>query len=543
MASNSSSRLYEINAEVAHTLIPVITIVGCLCFIGVIGNPLVIYFYGFKLKATPSYIFIVALACSDMVVCVVAMPMEIVDMLKFYTFESSEACKVLRFVNYLASITSCFFLLTIAVDRYRKICRPFQKQISNKLAGILVLVDFACGLFLAWPNIIFYAAVDVNVTEEEGIVGHDCTTIPGSEFRFYILLYNIVLIVAFLTTIVALSVLYGLVGKQLFNLRSFRFYASKAASKMRPGSTQTVRSEMSTMSIDIRTNSEKELNKNYMLEAFNAEVREGGLSTIVEDDGFGTSESRPTSGSERPASSNSVKLSTRSKTFGGGSPKVAPENFNQDQEYTGLSPRSGKPLRLTRSFGDQSISPRIGSATSFQFKRGRGPPKPRIGSAVSTVSYGSTVSYDSDYSDDGFRNEVIPDVQTRDARATGSIDTKKAHAQNINTRRYTIIMMSITIAFVLSFLPYLSVFTWSRLTPEYEPSLLNKSELVAVQLFVRSWLINGSVNPLIYGFLNTEFRQFIKGIFSKICCCCCRKKDDSNTTVVKEPSGMTNSST
>ncbi|KAJ8322364.1 hypothetical protein KUTeg_000835 [Tegillarca granosa] len=103
--------------------------------------------------------------------------------------------------------------------------------------------------------------------------------------------------------------------------------------------------------------------------------------------------------------------------------------------------------------------------------------------------------------------------------------------------------MSITIAFVLSFLPYLTVFTWSRLTPGYEPSLLNKSELIAVQLFVRSWLINGSVNPLIYGFLNTEFRQFVKGIFSKICCCCCRKKDNTNTTIVKEPSGMTNSST
>jgi hypothetical protein len=47
------------------------------------------------------------------------MPLEIVDMRKFYKFENTIACKILRFVNYFASVSSGAILIAIAVDRYR----------------------------------------------------------------------------------------------------------------------------------------------------------------------------------------------------------------------------------------------------------------------------------------------------------------------------------------------------------------------------------------------------------------------------------------
>jgi hypothetical protein len=46
--------------------------------LGFIGNPLVIYYYGFRSRSTSSFHFILALAVFDLIVCCVSMPLEIV---------------------------------------------------------------------------------------------------------------------------------------------------------------------------------------------------------------------------------------------------------------------------------------------------------------------------------------------------------------------------------------------------------------------------------------------------------------------------------
>lgn len=493
---NFSEEVQRLNDEAVETLIPAIVFICILMVIGVLGNPLVVYFYGFKLKPTPSYMFIVSLAVFDFLVCTVSMPLELVDLIRFYTFESAEACKLLRFINYLIAISSGLILIAIAVDRYRKICRPFESQITMRMAKIIIPCIIFGSVCVSWPSFVFYTVVEVNLTEISGAIGQDCTTIRDDSYKFYITLYNGILFLLFVMAITSLTVLYCLVGKQIFSLRSFRFYAQrkKVRSAKRPKSSTTqctddsrgFESFMDSKSTDV-----------------------GNYDEITLP---------PSRGSSRPTTATAIAFTTR---------KVAPspENFERDVTKIsgGLGNTSNGSLRISRSLHNAlkteefSVPARSASALSQRNNADYDYTSPQTNQLLRQIQVrgSSRVSFAEE--EKPISIATTADSETRDAHGTAHLDQKKLHAQNINTKKYTIVMLSITVAFIISFLPYLSLMTWRTLSKEYEPNLFSKSEMVAFQIFIRSFLINSAANPLIYGFLNTEFRSFV------IAFVCCRK--------------------
>ena len=78
-----SEELLSFNDKTAKVLIPAVIYIGTLMVVGLSENPLVIYFYSRKVKATPSHIFIVTLAIFDILTCLISMPLEIVDVFAF----------------------------------------------------------------------------------------------------------------------------------------------------------------------------------------------------------------------------------------------------------------------------------------------------------------------------------------------------------------------------------------------------------------------------------------------------------------------------
>jgi hypothetical protein len=498
--NNFSEEVQRLNDEAVETLIPAITFIVLLMVIGVVGNPAVVYFYAFKLKPTPSYMFIVALAIFDFIVCAVSMPLELVDLIRFYTFESAVACKLLRFVNYFMAISSGGILIAIAVDRYRKICKPFRSQITIKMAKIIIPCILFGSVCVSWPSFVFYTVVKVNLTEVDGAVGQDCTTIRDDSYKLFITLYNGILFLCFVVAITSLSVLYCLVGRQIFNLRSFRFYAHRirGVSASRPQSRTTQCTD---------------------------NTRRFGSFTetqCTEIPSFDEATLPPSRESSRPTTATAIAFTTR---------KVAPSPIDFEVDDTTLSSGSGHSsngiLRISKSLHNAlstkevSVPPRSNSVFSNR----------RQIDDMNDIQNGSDRTsdlfrqiQDQESSRVTFAGEgkaisvaTTLETETRDADGTANLDQKKTSAQNINTKKYTVITLSITIAFIISFLPYLSLMTWRTLSKEYEPNLFSKAELVAFQIFIRSFLINSATNPIIYGFLNTEFRNFI------IACVCCRK--------------------
>ena len=219
-----SAKVKALNEDAIRTLLPAIVYIGILMLIGLTGNPLVIFFYGRKAKQAPSYMFIITLAVFDLMSCLLSMPLEIVDLVHFYTFHSRAACKVLRFFTFFAVIASGSILLAIAAERYRKMCKPFQTQLSIEWTKRIIIMLVVLSIVSAVPAGIINDVVTVNITRTTGnekfVVGHDCTSLREDRYTPLILAYNIYLFILLVVGIISLISLYVLVGKELCRMNA-----------------------------------------------------------------------------------------------------------------------------------------------------------------------------------------------------------------------------------------------------------------------------------------------------------------------------------
>ena len=94
---------------------------------------------------------------------------------------------------------------------------------------------------------------------------------------------------------------------------------------------------------------------------------------------------------------------------------------------------------------------------------------------------------------------------------------------SIRTLRTTGIFFAVSLAFVVSFLPYLiaNVLKFSKVAFHDMHSV---GEEVLYNLLVRSFFISNFINPLIYSVLNRNFRKetkkLFKLLFQKLKSCC-----------------------
>ncbi|XP_060591196.1 uncharacterized protein LOC132746134 [Ruditapes philippinarum] len=235
-ATKSQTQLLsDLNDEEAKLFIPVILYVGILMLIGTIGNSMVVYFYGCKSKSSTSVSFIFALAIFDLVTCVIGMPMEIADLRYFFNFKNEFACKALRCVTHFTSISSGITLVVIAVDRYRRICKPFDRQLNNKHVKVICVCTGVVSILFSWPAFVFNEVVDVEIRNKDGetVIGKDCTTTKRDSYRPYMLAFNIIYLVAFTVIAMVLAVLYTFVSRQLFRHKKFRSYVAKGSSHVK----------------------------------------------------------------------------------------------------------------------------------------------------------------------------------------------------------------------------------------------------------------------------------------------------------------------
>jgi hypothetical protein len=79
----------------------------------------------------------------------IGIPFEIVFVFQEYNMPVW-MCKTALFVNTLSTLTSAFLLLAIAIDRCRKVCKPFSWQISNTAAKLMFLLTVVISLAFSW---------------------------------------------------------------------------------------------------------------------------------------------------------------------------------------------------------------------------------------------------------------------------------------------------------------------------------------------------------------------------------------------------------
>ena len=113
------------------------------------------------------------------------------------------------------------------------------------------------------------------------------------------------------------------------------------------------------------------------------------------------------------------------------------------------------------------------------------------------------------------RSEKIP-VTRKPADKNTPISCNAKPRQHIlqgdaETVRVTIAMLLVTVLFIASYLPYLTLNLWREAIGQHGSFFLEGGKVVAFNIGIRSCLLNNSLNPWIYGFLNKRFRKFYFG--------------------------------
>ncbi|XP_033732670.1 dopamine D2-like receptor [Pecten maximus] len=122
-----------------------VSVVTLICIFGLIGNFHVVLVYTCRLKTKTTFKgCIVWLAVLDLLNCITVMPMDVTYFMHPYSVYNSTGCKMKHYLGQLVTFSAVAVTLVIAIDRYRKVCKPTYRQIRYRegrlLCGILVLV-------------------------------------------------------------------------------------------------------------------------------------------------------------------------------------------------------------------------------------------------------------------------------------------------------------------------------------------------------------------------------------------------------------------
>ena len=459
--------LQKVNDERTALLTPVIAFLSLLMVFGIIGNLLVLYVYEFRFKRSSSRAFILCLAFLDLVACVVGMPYHIYDMFHTYTYYDEISCKGLSYILGVTVISSSIVLTIIAIDRYQKICKPFGKQISDlgTKKACFACVFVAC--LFSIPNITLYGNSSIEV-EGENFTGVECYIKDEYEESSDSYVYIGLFFFIFITTTVALIILYSLVGIKI------RKRATCIGSDSASSSVRKDRPVGKTRSFSICGASDPETS-NEILSETDDSLSNIKVKTISYKKGNGETKSECKLEYENAATpifkgviemEKDSSASHNSQTKSSHSPKIR-KSKRDDRD---------KKRRMFESYKRQTMS-----VSDEDSEEGRG----------HNMSFRSSLS-----------GKSMSKRQKRTVRITG-------------------MLFMITLIYIISYLPHLVLLILEFMDPDSFENL-SPWTFTGYNFLLRSYFINNMANPIVYGFLDPKFRFEVVFLFKN--CLNCKHK-------------------
>lgn len=201
--------------------LPVIVYLILLSVTGLIGNAHALIVYSLKYKRSNHRTFVIWLAVVDLIASCLSLPFETFDIRYSFTFSVETVCKIFREINYFVGVCSGFLLGIIAIERYRKACKPTGRQINEKEAIMACFVTVVFAVILSVPSLFMYGLANKQVNGSV-INGTECTVLDSYRSTFGFQAYNFVMLVLSTTVFILCIIIYSFVGKVLFQQIRFR---------------------------------------------------------------------------------------------------------------------------------------------------------------------------------------------------------------------------------------------------------------------------------------------------------------------------------
>lgn len=215
--------LDKFSREFSRKVLPVSVLFGLTACLGFVANILVVYVYGMKYKRCNFKYFLIALGVIGVVQCSVMLPTQAAEMHYWFQFPASWLCRVSAYVFGYTVIDCYFVLLLISVDRFRKVCRPYNWQIQpNTARNLCITVSVVSLVFAAPPGIISGHHKFVTSYSDVNITVTVCATDDIYKDRdwavYFLLLFGGIPVSL---VILITCVLYGIIIKQFYQGPAF----------------------------------------------------------------------------------------------------------------------------------------------------------------------------------------------------------------------------------------------------------------------------------------------------------------------------------
>uniref|UniRef100_A0A0L8HMH1 G-protein coupled receptors family 1 profile domain-containing protein n=2 Tax=Octopus bimaculoides TaxID=37653 RepID=A0A0L8HMH1_OCTBM len=190
----------------------------------------VVYIYGRQSQKSNVETFILVLAVIDLIGCIFGMPLEMAEL--YLAIQSNYFCKIYKYIVYTCFTISSFILLTVSIERFRKICCPLGKQITPNLLQILIVSITITSAIQIVPVFIYNEGVPFTYENKMYMIC-DCDLSKSSVWS-YALSALILHIILFLT----MTVLYSFVWKTI--TQHLRKKKSKEGARRQQGINRTI---------------------------------------------------------------------------------------------------------------------------------------------------------------------------------------------------------------------------------------------------------------------------------------------------------------
>ncbi|KAK6167652.1 hypothetical protein SNE40_021628 [Patella caerulea] len=125
-----------------------------------------------------------------------------------------------------------------------------------------------------------------------------------------------------------------------------------------------------------------------------------------------------------------------------------------------------------------------------------------------------------------FKFQVSTCEDTHPGDLTTALSFSSGNLRNgLRTSKSTIIAFTVTTVFFLSFLPHLGLVLMKNIKKDFDYHLEN-AELVAFNIFLRSFFVNPVAHPVVYATMNARFRHECVCLIKRLTKCCFCVKDN-----------------
>ncbi|KAK3101933.1 hypothetical protein FSP39_007464 [Pinctada imbricata] len=523
-----SQILENLNEEEYYVRLPVRIFLGCVMAIGIAGNSHVLYIYGRFFKISTYRNFVLSLSVIDMIGCCLSMPFEIVDESMPYNFSDVTSCKIFRYLNTCVGISCGLTLVLVAIERYRKICHPQGTQLSERGSIYFIVGVILASFIISSPALYLYGLKTVTF-ENYDVKGTECTWADHAQGTSLGYAYFGTAVLVIFGCMVTMSILYLLVG---IKMRSHR----KAMQ-------ENLRKANKTQATNKRGKEENKLtDKRNMCRSFdnlNA-IKNPGMTNRLSNSCEILCENRQ--------SSNQISVQK------GSNQRVCEENDKQKHVHCSeeskhtlndladiqngrnaqLKGRDATKIgNLTDTEQDQILHH---SESVLAEKCQSNTPLLKEHVSRKPVTEGATCSRKIDECDipkisnqqrlgrNKFTRilKLIHENGDQSRRESKDSVAQKVIGKMINLfkvddreKRVTKILFTVTLLFILSFLPYVVILIVYSFDPMYEERMTS-SEQVVYLIALRLYNINSAANSILYILFDRKFRKELRQMYSNV---------------------------